>query len=168
MEPNQWTPPPVAAVQGTEVPRRRRGLLVGAGLLGAGAVAGAIIGGTVISGAATTSPTPAPGSTSSTAPAPCDGRGMGMHPGRALGLSGTVTAVGSSSVTIKTSTATTEYKVDSNSDIDKFGEAKLSDLKVGDAVRFSVTSAKVIDKLHAGNEAMNRQWGPPPGSGSGG
>jgi Cu/Ag efflux protein CusF len=77
----------------------------------------------------------------------------------ALALSGTVTAVGSASVTIKTSTGTTEYAVDSNSDIDKNGEAKLADLKVGDAVQFNTvtTNGKVtIDKLHTGDEAKNR------------
>jgi ribosomal protein S1 len=85
----------------------------------------------------------------------------------ALALSGTVTAVGSASVTIKTSTGTTEYAVDSNSDIDKNGEAKLADLKVGDAVQFNTvtTNGKVtIDKLHTGDEAKNR----PAGGGHGG
>ena len=154
MQPNEWIAPPVAAV--TRPPRRRGGLVIGAGLLGAGVVAGAIIGGTVLSGAATTPspPAPAPGAAGSPAP-----HGFGHGPGRGLALSGTVTAVGASSVTIKTSTGTTTYKVDGNSDIDKNGEAKLSALKVGDAVRFSVTSAKVIDKLHAGNEALNRPQG---------
>lgn len=152
MQPNGWIAPPVPAVSTAAAPRRR-GLVVGAGLLGAGVIAGAIIGGTVLSGAATTpSPTaPAAGSPAS----PRDGHG----PGRGLGLSGTVTAVGGSSVTIKTSAGTTTYKVDGNSDIDKNGEAQLSSLKAGDAVRFSVTSANVIDKLHAGDETLNRPQG---------
>jgi hypothetical protein len=78
-----------------------------------------------------------------------------------LNLSGTVTAVGSSTVTIKTSAATTTYKVDSNSDIDKNGEASLAKLAVGDAVTFSVDSSAstTIDKLHAGNEALNKPQG---------
>jgi len=134
--------------------------MIGASLVGAGAVAGAIIGGTVISGAAPTSPTPAAGSSSSQA--------FGDRHGAGLDLSDTVTAVGASSVTIRTSAGTTEYQVGSNSDIDKNGEAQLSDLKVGDAVRFNVDSAKVIDKLHAGNETLDRPQGPPPGDGAGG
>jgi hypothetical protein len=160
MQPNEWTAPPVAAV--SPAAPRRRGLVVGAGLLGAGVLAGAIIGSTVLSGAATTpSPTaPAAGSAPAAGPAgpaaPC-----GHGPGRGLPLSGTVTAVGTSSVTIKTSAGTTTYKVDGNSDIDKNGEAQLSSLKVGDAVRFSVTGANVIDKLHAGDEALNRPQGGP-------
>ena len=72
-----------------------------------------------------------------------------------MDLSGTVSAVGSGSVTIKTSSATTTYTIDSASDVDKNGEAKVADLGVGDAVRFSVRSGTTtIDKLHAGNEAQ--------------
>ena len=65
----------------------------------------------------------------------------------ALALRGTVTAVSASSVTIKTSTATTAYSVTSACDIDKNGEATASALVVGDKVTFSVdsTSAKQID-----------------------
>jgi hypothetical protein len=91
-----------------------------------------------------------------------------------LALSGTVTAVGSNSVTIKTSTGTTEYVVDANSDIDKNGEATLADLKVGDAVTFNTVTTNgkaTIDKLHSGDEAKNRPAGAPPGqpgTGSGG
>jgi hypothetical protein len=167
MEPNDWTPPPMAVPPNAPwTPKRRRGVATGAALVGVGVVAGAIVGATVLAGAATTNPSAAPNASSS--------QQEGMHgdghgPGRGgLGLTGTVTAVGSSSVTIKTSTATTTYQVDGNSDIDKNGEAKLSDLKVGDAVRFNVTSSNVIDKLHAGDEALDRPQGPPPGQGSGG
>jgi hypothetical protein len=154
MQPNEWIAPPVAAV--SSAAPRRRGLVIGAGLLGAGVVAGAIIGGTVLSGAAiTASPTaPAAGMAGSSA-----SDGFGHGPGRGLALSGTVMALGASSVTIKTAAGSTTYKVDSNSDIDKNGEAQLSSLEVGDAVRFSVTSANVIDKLHAGDEALNRPRG---------
>lgn len=158
MEPNEWTPPPTAVVpaDSTGAIRRRRGLMVGAGLVGTGVVAGAIVGTTFLSGAATTTPTPGTSSSASQQ----EGHDFGRGPGRGLGLSGTVTAVGASSVTIKTSTATTTYKVGSNSDIDKNGEAQLSALKVGDAVRFSVDRGNVIDKLHAGNEALNHPQGP--------
>lgn len=174
MEPTGWTPPPVAPAASAVGPtRRRRGLLVGAGLVGAGAVAGAIIGSTVLSDAATTSPTPSvtagsSGSQGSSGSGSASSPRHGHGPGEELSLSGTVTAVGSSSVTIKTGSGTTEYKVDGNSDIDKNGEAKLSDLKAGDAVRFSVTGSNVIGILHAGNEALNRPQGPGPGGESGG
>jgi hypothetical protein len=167
MQPNEWTPPPIQASRPAATPpRRRRGVALGAGLVGAGVVAGAIIGGTVLSDAATTSPTPgssapAAGSNSSNSQ-PRDRHG----PGHGLNLSGTVTAVGSSSVTIKTGSDTTTYKVDSNSDIDKNGEAQLSSLKVGDAVRFSASNG-VIDILHAGDEALDRPQGPGPNDSGG-
>jgi hypothetical protein len=91
------------------------------------------------------------------------------HHGGALDLSGTVCALGSDSVTIKTSSATTVYTIDSASDVDKNGEAKLSDLSVGDAVRFSVRSGTTtIDKLHAGDEAQDRPAGGPGGGGQDG
>lgn len=169
MEPNEWAPPPMALPANEPwTPQRRRGVATGAALVGVGVVAGAIVGATVLSGAATTASPAAPNG-SSQQERPFGGNGNGHGPGRGgLGLTGTVTAVGSASVTIKTSTATTTYKVDGTSDIDKNGEAKLSELKVGDAVRFSVTSSNVIDKLHAGDEALDRPQGPPPGQGSGG
>jgi hypothetical protein len=81
--------------------------------------------------------------------------------------SGTVTAVGSNSVTIKTSSGTTTYGVTAASDIDKNGEAQLRDLKAGDAVRFTTEMANgvtIIDKLHAGDEAKDRPAAPPSGS----
>ena len=151
---------------------------VPAGLLGAGALLGGVLAATLTAGAASApSPSPKP----STAP----GYGYGMpwhgHPdgpgfhGGMLDRTGTVTKVGTDSVTIKTSAGTTAYAVTSNSDIDKNGEAKLSDLKPGDAVRFSVVTVNgqaTIGILHAGNEALNRpqhgpgdrdhRWGPPP------
>ncbi len=163
MDSSAWIPPPVTPANNAKPPRRRRGLAVGAGLVGAGVVAGAIVGGTVLSDAATTSPTPQASATSSPEAPGAPGQGQG----RGLPLRGTVTTVGSSSVTIKTSSGTTEYKVDANSDIDKNGEAKLSDLKAGDAVQFSVASGNVIDKLHAGDEALNRPQGPGFGHGPG-
>lgn len=172
-----------------EAPRRRRRTIAigGLGLL-AGCAAGAIIAGSVSAGAATTNGTAttstssgssSTNSSSSTDPdtgsrpvgAPPEG---GPRPGRgghALDLTGTVTAVGTNSVTIKTSTATVTYGVTSASDIDKNGEATLRDLAVGDAVRFDTTTANgatVIDKLHAGDEAKDRPTGNPPAPSSGG
>jgi hypothetical protein len=138
------------------------------GLAAGGLVVGVVLAGTVAAQAASTpTPTPSAGANSTTAEDPHPGdngadgvpesqehHGGGGH-GHGLDLSGTVTAVGSKSVTIKTSTGTTEYPVTSSSDIDKNGEAQLSDLKVGDAVTFSVGSDTSIDKLHAGDEAKN-------------
>ncbi len=87
----------------------------------------------------------------------------GMHGrrGHGLALSGTVQGVAASTVTIKTSSGTTTYSVTGSSDIDKNGEAKLSNLVVGDAVRFSTTTTNgtTIDKLHAGDETKNRPQG---------
>lgn len=139
------------------------------GLAAAGVVAGAVLAGTMTAQAAT--PTPAPSSSSSssgttaTDPHPGDNGADGVpeaqehhgHGRHALDLSGTVTAVGASSVTIKTATAATEYAVTSTSDIHKNGEAALKDLAVGDAVTFSVdsTNTKQIDKLHAGDKAKD-------------
>ena len=159
----EWTPPPPAppAAVPTTSGRTKRGMLVAAALLGTGTIAGAIIGATALSNAATTSTSPSTGSSSSN-------YGVaepGGHRGGGLDLSGTVTAVGASSVTIKTASATATYTVNTSSDIDKNGEAKLSDLKAGDAVTFSVDSTgKTIDKLHAGNESLDRPQGAPSGA----
>ncbi len=136
-----------------------------------GLVAGAVPATTLGAQAATTSPSVSTTTSSTTTadPHPGDNGADGVpeanevHGGHdgghdgALALRGTVTAVSASSVTIKTSTATTAYSVTSACDIDKNGEATASALVVGDKVTFSVdsTSAKQIDELHAGDEAKN-------------
>lgn len=141
------------------------------GLGVAGLVAGVVLAGTMGAQAATSAPTPSATSSAATTtdPHPGDNGADGVpeaqehHGGRhALDLSGTVTAVGTSSMTIKTATATTVYAVTSASDVDKNGEAALKDLAVGDAVTFSVdgTNTKQIDKLHAGDETKNRPQAP--------
>jgi hypothetical protein len=84
--------------------------------------------------------------------------------------------VGASTVDIRTSSGTTTYAVTSSSDIDKNGEATVSDLAVGDAVTFSTVTTRgttAIDRLHAGNEAQDMPQGalgggPGPGAGSNG
>ncbi|HET6812139.1 MAG TPA: hypothetical protein VFH50_14135 [Acidimicrobiales bacterium] len=143
-----------------------------AALVTAGLAGGAILGTTMSAGAATTTSSsssaaatsPAAPGTNGTAPAAPTGQAPpdGRHcPG--LPKSGTVTAVGSNTVTIDGTT----YSVTSNSDIDKNGEAKLSDLAVGDKVTFGTVagaSTPTIDRLHAGNEALDRPAGPPPGA----
>jgi hypothetical protein len=139
----------------------------------AGLVAGGVLATTLGAQAATVSPSAtATTTTSATAtadPHPGDNGADGVPEasevhGGALNLSGTVTAVSSSTVTIKTSTATTVYAVTSASDIDKNGEATVSALVVGDKVTFSVnsTNAKQIDKLHAGDETKDRPTGAAP------
>ena len=159
---------------GPEVPppsnRRlnRRQISVGAGLVAGGALVGAVLAGTLSAGAATTTPSSAPSSSSSSSSGSSTAPGDGDHDGRhGLDLTGTVTAVGSSSVTIKTSSGTTvTYAVNRSSDIDKNGEAQLSSLVAGDAVRYSVASgSKTIDKLHAGDEAKDMPHTPPGSTG---
>lgn len=149
------------------------------GYAGAGLLAGALLATAIGAQAATPSPTTTSGSTGTTAtadPHPGDNGADGVPEaqeqhgpggrGGGLGLSGTVTAVGTSSVTIKTSSGTTVYAVTASSDIDKNGESTLSQLKAGDAVRFSVMSSnsKQIDKLHAGDEAKDMPQGAPNGA----
>ncbi len=138
---------------------RRR--IVGASLVAGGVLTGAVLAGTLSANAATT-PTPAAGSTATqAAPGVQENDGIPEaqehHGGHALGLTGTVTAVSSGTVTIKTSTGTTTtYTVNSASDLDKNGEAQLSSLAPGDAVRYSLNSGTTtIDKLHAGDETKN-------------
>ncbi|HEY8728536.1 MAG TPA: hypothetical protein VIL94_03065 [Acidothermaceae bacterium] len=65
---------------------------------------------------------------------------------------GTVTAVGSDTVTIKTSTATTTFSTTSTTRIDKDGTATLADVKVGDTVFFNTTTdgGTVLAALHDG------------------
>jgi len=156
-------------------------MLTKVGLATGGLVAGVVLAGAMTAQAAP-SPSPAAGGrTAATTedPHPGDNGADGVpeaqehHGGRhghGLDLSGTVTAVGSKSVTIKTASGTTEYAVTGASDIDKNGEAALNDLAVGDAVTFSAegTTTKTIDKLHAGDETKNmpvRDGAAPVGSG---
>lgn len=157
MDDSQYSPPPA--------PRRRAPTIV-LGVL-AGAAAGIVI--AWAAGANATSTTSGSGQASqppgqyaanpTAAPPARDHDHHGYHVPR---NSGTVTAVGTNSVTIKTGTATTTYGVTADSDIDKNGEAKLGDLKVGDAVTFdtqTVNGKTVIDHLHAGDEAKDRPAG---------
>lgn len=154
--------------QVTGSPSRGRSRAKQAGLVAAGLLAGGVLAGTVNATAATSSPstTPSTASTAVTAPALTGQSGRGAF---GLGLTGTVTAVGTSSVTIRTATASTRYTVTSTSDIDKNGEAQLSSLAVGDTVRFStsLTSATTIDTLHAGTESLDRPQGGPGQQGTG-
>src|SRR4051794_38452801 len=144
-----------------------------AGLLLAGAVAGGVL--AVTFGASASSSSAGPSGPASYA---ANGQGPGGYagpdghhgPGRFGPMqTGSVTSVGAKSVTIKSTAGTKTYAVDANSDIDKNGEAKLSDLKAGDAVHFGVRpGTSTIAVLHAGDEAKNRPafgrgGGPCPG-----
>ena len=127
----------------------------GTALLGAGAAGGGILASSMMANAATSS------SDTSSSVAASTSAGASTNPD--LSQSGTVTAVGASSVTI----GTTTYAVDANSDIDKNGEASLSSLAVGDAVTFSTVTTNgtaTIGKLHAGTESLNMPHGRPPDS----
>jgi hypothetical protein len=145
-----------------------------AGLMLAGALAGGVLAAEVTA-SASSGGTPATSSAyteaSPLAPGPGEaGPGEPRGRGHAFGspLSGTVTAldVTGKTVTIKTSNGTTTYKVDAQSDVDKNGEAQLSDLKAGDAVRFAVRpGTSTIAVLHAGDEAKDRPAMRPGGPG---
>jgi len=134
-------------------------VIVGASLVSIGAAGGGYL--AAASGASAA--TPAVVTAATPAASPCTSGADGQR-GLSLTNSGTVTAVGSASVTI----GTTVYAVGSNSDIDKNGESTLSALSLGDKVTFStVTNDGVvtIDKLHAGSEALDHPAGGPGGPG---
>ncbi len=84
---------------------------------------------------------------------------------------GTVTAVGTDTVGIKTSTATTTYSVPSTSHILKAGTTKptLADVKVGDTVFFTVTTkgGTVIANLFDGKLPTIAGHAGPGGGGPG-
>jgi len=107
------------------------------------------------------------------------GRGPGGPGGPGFGgtigvapETGTVTAVGTDTVGIKTSTATTTYSVPSTSHILKAGTDKptLADVKVGDTVFFTVTAkgGTVIANLFDGKLPTMSSHGGPGGPGFGG
>jgi hypothetical protein len=150
--------------------RSKPKLWASAGLVTAGLAAGGILGTTMSASASTTSTTSNSSSTNATpsggSPPGPPGAGAAGRTYQGLADRGTVTAVGSARVTIDGKV----YAVTSNSDIDKNGEATLSDLAVGDTVTFSTVSSATtptIDKLHAGSEALDRPTGPPSGAPSG-
>jgi hypothetical protein len=139
----------------------RRTTAQAAGLLLTGSVAGAVLAVTFSAGAASPAAgTAGPTSYAATGPGPAGYGPAGDHhgPRRPGPLSaGTVTAVGTKSVSIASAGSTETYAVDADSDIDKNGEAKLSDLKTGDAVHFAVRpGTSTLAVLHAGDEAKNR------------
>jgi hypothetical protein len=149
--------------------RRRRRLWASAALATTGLAAGAVLGTTMTAGASGSTSTLASSTSGTGSTSSGSGNGTTQPPPSAykgLPKSGTVTAVGTNSVTISGTT----YAVTSTSDIDKNGEATLSDLKVGDAVTFdldSSASTPTIGHLHAGSESLDRPTGGPAGGPAG-
>jgi hypothetical protein len=150
--------------------RRRRRLWASAALATTGLAAGAVLGTTMTAGASGSTSTLASSTSGTGSTSSGSGNGTTTQPPpsayKGLPKSGTVTAVGTNSVTISGTT----YAVTSTSDIDKNGEATLSDLKVGDAVTFdldSSASTPTIGHLHAGSESLDRPTGGPAGGPAG-
>jgi hypothetical protein len=139
----------------------RRSSVQAAGLLLAGAVAGGVLAASVAASADSAAPAATGGSGGPPPVAAYAATGPdGQRGPRPPLQAGTVAAVGTASVGIKTAAGTKTYAVDADSDIDKNGEAKLSDLKVGDAVHFAVRpGTSTIAVLHAGDEARKGPGG---------
>jgi hypothetical protein len=149
---------------------------------GPGALTGVKVGDTVSFNVTTTGGTVLADLRDGTGPAGGGfGGGRGRGPGGpgfggVMGVApetGTVTAVGTGTVSIKTSTATTSYTVPSTSHIEKPGTANatLSDVKVGDSVFFTVTTngGTVIGNLFDGKlPTIAGRGGPGGGPGFGG
>lgn len=134
------TPLPAASDR-TPASRRRR-QVTAVSLVGAGVVTGGILAGTLSAGASTSgSAKAAPAASWSTSPSTAEPMPDGPHGGMGrLAQTGTVTAVGASSVTVRTATATTTFQVTSASTVVKNGAAGLAGVKVGDTVRFGTTT----------------------------
>jgi hypothetical protein len=143
-------------------PRSRRGTTTAIALIAGGALAGGILASTVGASASnsTTAASAAEAAASSQAPAASSpAPGQGKRPSfvgpRLKQLTGTVTAVGTDTVGIKTSTATTTYSVTSTShiSINETGPGALSGVKIGDTVFFSTTTdgGTVIADLRDGS-----------------
>jgi hypothetical protein len=159
-------------------PRGRRGTATAIALIAGGALAGGILASTVGASASssTTAASAAEAAVSSPAPAASSpSPGQGNRPNfvgpRLKQLTGTVTAVGTDTVGIKTSTATTTYSVTSTShiSINETGPGALSGVKIGDTVFFSTTTdgGTVIADLRDGTAGPGG-FGGPGGPGRGG
>jgi hypothetical protein len=160
------------------------GRLAMVGLVAAGAAVGAVIVTQMNNSSPTTTANTAPavaqvpGTTGqapgTTGQAPGNGRGPGGFGGGLAGeqrLSGTVTSVGSSTVTVKTSNGTATYIVNSSTQIIRNGQAvSLSAIKAGDPVFMHVYPSNgktAVERLFAGMSAtqgQNGPGGPPPGA----
>ena len=176
-------PTPAAPAYGDPVPGRdRTGVLTAAGLVIAGLVVGAV--GTLALGhsssGGTTTLTNAGNQQGFGGPgqlpqggAPQGGDrqgGFGGPPGGA-GLDGewvqgTLTALGSSTVTVRTSSGTATYAVTSSSELVRDGRrVSLSGLKTGEPVFLHVyplNGRTVVERLFAGTPPQGGPGGPPP------
>ena len=151
-------------------PTGRRTLAVRAGLLAAGVVVGGIVVTTVHHGTtSTTSPTSfgvPQGGTGQFAPqgGPPGGFSGGFGGGGLDGeqrLSGTLVSVGSSTVTVRTSSGTATYAVTSSTEIVRNGQVvSVGALKAGDPVLVHVypsgaSSRLTVERLFAGSSAQD-------------
>jgi hypothetical protein len=169
---------PDAAEGGT----RKRGLLTGMrARLAALVAAGAIVGGGIAlavdhsSGSSASSASGAGTGTGTAqggtgfAPASGSGGAGGITP-TAYRLSGTVTAISGSSVTIQTSSGTKTYTVTSSTHLQRNGSTvSLSSFQVGDSVVGSTTTSggSLLNDLLAGMRGTPAGSAPDAGSGSG-
>jgi hypothetical protein len=149
---------------------RNRRFIAGSALLAAGAAGGGIVASSLTAGAAPITTAAASGSSGPSSSRPGAPARTGGTP-FGLDQSGTVSSVGTASVTITSGTGTpTTYAVVASSDIDKNGEAQLSSLVTGDKVRFNTVKSAAkptIAHLHAGTESLDApsHSGPRPGGG---
>jgi hypothetical protein len=170
---------PAEPADGTDVvtggrPEGRRTLLTGSALAAAGLVAGAV--GTFAIGHHGSGVTTLrnASSTSQQGPASIPGFRQGLQDGTLPGgggmdgeqrLEGTLTAVGSSSVTVKTTSGTSTYTVTASSQLVRNGEsATLAELMTGDPVLlhvYPVNGKTVVERLFAGTMARGSFPGGP-------
>jgi hypothetical protein len=169
----------------TQPSSRGRGRLTMVALLAAGAAVGAIAVTQINhSSSATTTANTAPAANAMPGgqlppaagnAAPQGGPAGGGGPGGLSGeqhVSGTVTKVGSSTVTVKSTSGTATYTVTSASQIIRNGQTvPLSAVKAGDPVfvhAYPSSGTTVIERLFAGSSATQAQQGPagPPPNGA--
>jgi hypothetical protein len=167
----------VASSEDASPPRRGRARFAMVGLVAAGAAVG-VIAVSQLNGnsSATTAANAGPGNGAAIGQPPGAGNGRlpgGQAPGGLAGeqrVSGTVTAVGSSSVTVRTSSGAATYAVTSASQIIRNGQSvSLSAVQAGDAVFahvYPVNGKMTVERLFAGTSATanNGPGGPPPGT----
>jgi hypothetical protein len=176
--------PPAPETPATEQPAtsgRTRGVARAAGLGVAGLLAG-IIGVTAMQAASGGTPSPATDTTTAQGAlqgqgAPAGGPGFNGRPPGGGGsgfageqrLMGTLTAIGTASVTVQTDDGTSTYAVTGATDIERNGEpVALSALKVGDAVLVHVLpsgSGYVAERVLAGASGGPAVAPPPPTTG---
>ncbi|HTL22867.1 MAG TPA: hypothetical protein VL281_02420 [Mycobacteriales bacterium] len=169
-----------AAPHGEPAPSKdRKGLLTAAGLVVAGLVAGAVgtfavghsgdDGTTRLTNAGDQQGLGAPGGgqlPQGAAPFDRGGPAGGGFDGEQR-LQGTLTAVGSSSVTVRTGSGTATYAVTASSELVRNGQVvSLSGLRTGEAVLvhvYPLNGRTVVERLFAGTLPQGGPGGAPPG-----